>query len=82
MTGFYSFVKPFSAVSSLLKIIEGLFSWRNFQYVTVHWPSGRERRRQDDDIVDLLLASMSLSRGAVSEEDSCSLTLAMSLGCR
>lgn len=37
---------------------------------------------QDDRVVHLLLASMSLSRGAVSEEDSCSLTLAMSLGWR
>lgn len=35
-----------------------------------------------DVYLDSLLASMSLSRGAVSEEDSCSLTLAMSFGWR
>lgn len=31
---------------------------------------------------NLLLASMSLSRGAVSDDESCSLTFAMSLGCK
>lgn len=33
-------------------------------------------------VFNLLLASMSLSRGAVSEDESCSLTFAMSLGCK